>query len=61
MKNYKIRSRAFERNVRHWQIAKAMGITEFTLSRLLREELPPEKQEEILQIIDRIAEGGEHK
>ena len=56
MNNYEIRSHALKRGVRHWQIAKKMGLTEFSFSRILREELPEEKKAKIIHLIDEIAE-----
>ena len=57
-KNNDLRTKAKESRVGHWQIAAAMGITEFSFSRKLREELPDEEKRMIFEIIDRIAEGG---
>ena len=56
MNNYEIRSHALKRGVRHWQIAKKMGLMEFSFSRILREELPEEKKAKIIHLIDEIAE-----
>lgn len=40
--------------VPYWRIAKKMGVSENTLVRLMREELPEEKEKEIRLIIDEI-------
>lgn len=51
MKNEKIRKELKQNGVFLWQVAKALGVSEFTLVRWMREELPENKQEEILNII----------
>lgn len=56
--NQKIRRTAAGAGVKHWQIAEHMGVNEFTFSRMLRKELPPEKQEEILHIITELEREG---
>lgn len=55
MANMTIRLRAKSRGVPLWKVADALGISEPTLFRWLRRELPKEKCEEILGIIDRLA------
>ena len=39
-------------NMKNWELAKKMGVSEFTLSRKLREELPEEDQDELVRIIE---------
>ena len=56
MENAQIRSRAFEKGVLLWQVAEALGISDFSLSRRLRRELPEDERERMLQIIDEIAD-----
>ena len=56
MKNLRIRAEAERQRVKLWEVAAALGITDATLSRRLRTELPPEEQQRILDIIDRIKE-----
>lgn len=55
MANAIIREEAKERGVKLWQVADAMGIADFTLSRKLRKELPEDEQEKILEVIEKIA------
>ncbi len=43
-----------EKRIYQWEVAKVLGITEFTLTRWLREDLSHEKEEEIMKIIDQI-------
>lgn len=55
MSNQKIRGEIFNRGLRNWQIAKALGIHEATLSRWLREELTPERREKVLAAIEALS------
>lgn len=41
-----------------WKIAKAIGCHENTLYRRLREQLPEEEEDELIRVIERIAEEG---
>ena len=52
-----IRVAADSAKVRMWQIAKELGISEFTFSRRMREEFPAEKKQEILDVINNISQG----
>ncbi len=49
--NQKIRCTAATAGIKLWQIADKLGYTDSYFSRMLRKELPPEKQAEILHII----------
>lgn len=55
MCNMDIREYANKRNVRLWQIASQIGISDGNFSRKLRIELPEEKKVEIRAIIDGLA------
>lgn len=55
--NKDLRQAAKAANVRLWQIADALGITDATLSRRLRRELSREEKQKILEIIKSL-EGG---
>lgn len=59
MVNLDIRRTAAANGVRLWQIAEAYGMSDSSLSKMLRRELPPEKKQEILVIIDELAPGGD--
>lgn len=50
-RNLDIRTLARVENVKHWQIAEVLGVSEITFSRWLRKELSPEKKEEIRKAI----------
>ena len=58
--NHVIKNRARELGVCLWEIADALGISEATMTRLMRSEVSEEKRDELLQAIDRIAtqKGG---
>ena len=49
--NQKIRRTAAAAGVKLWQIATRLGITDSYFSRLLRKELPEDKQAQIMKII----------
>lgn len=55
MQNNDIRRTAAAHGIRLWQIAEAYGMADSTFSKMLRRELPPEKKQELLTIIDEIA------
>lgn len=56
MNNLDIR-RAIERNnIKYWQIADKLGITDGNFSRLLRKELEKSDKEEIFNIIKELKE-----
>ena len=55
LENTAIRTRAKEKGVRLWELAEIMGISEPTITRRLRRELPAEQQEKMLALIDEIA------
>ncbi len=53
--NQEIREYAAKRGVYLWEIALAMGISEPTMTRKLRTELPEDECRKIAQIINEIA------
>ena len=55
--NDDVKQKASERNVRLWQIAYSLGITDSSFSRRLRKELPCDEKERIFAIIDQLAES----
>ena len=55
--NKEIRTAAFSEGVRLWQVAQELGVTDSTFSRWLRRELSEERKTEVLQAIQRLAEG----
>ena len=61
MHNTKIKTYALQHGVKLWQIAEKLHISEATMTRMMRKELAPEKQQEIMQIIDQLSEGTRHE
>lgn len=53
MYNKKIRIALIEYGVKHYELAELLGISEPTLCRRLRSELPEEEQNRIVEIISR--------
>lgn len=54
--NQDVRQRASSAGLRLWQIAEALGIADYTLSRKLRKELPDEEKEQIFSVIQELAQ-----
>lgn len=59
MNNQEIRKTAKEKNVSLWEIADELKISEPTMTRKLRHELPEAEKTIILALIDKIAERRE--
>lgn len=57
MYNKEIREAAKAAGVKLWQIAAALGVNDGNFSRKLRQELPQEEKQKILNIIAAIARG----
>lgn len=51
MQNEKIRNALNAYSVKQWELAEIMGISEFSLSRKFRHELPEDKQNELIALI----------
>lgn len=51
MNGKEIRSQLTKANMKQWELAQKLGVSEATLIRWLRSEVSGEKQEKILQII----------
>ena len=58
MNNIKVRNAVKEKRLFYYEVAEMLGISEFTLSRKLRKELPQEEQEKIISVIDDFVKGG---
>lgn len=54
MANAEIRELIRKKRLRHYEIAEELGVNEFTFSRWLRNELPDEKKQEIIEAIEQI-------
>ena len=51
--NIKIRLKIFETGLKQWEVARLIGVSESKLSRMLRDELPEDEQNRIIDIIER--------
>lgn len=56
LNNQDIRKRSKEKKVPLWQVAKVMNISDPTMTRMLREELPQTEKEKFFKIIDELAQ-----
>ena len=52
MKNKRIRIAMIQNDVKQYEVAKILGISETSLCRKLREELPEDEQDEIIAKIE---------
>ncbi|MCI6651806.1 MAG: hypothetical protein MSH11_00060 [Ruminococcus sp.] len=57
LSNNEVRKKAKEQGVRLWEVAEVLNISEPTMTRKLRKELPTAEKERILSIIEDIASG----
>lgn len=58
MNNFEIRETMKENRLYNYEVAAALGVSEFTLSRKLRNELDQEEKEKILGIIEKLVKGA---
>ena len=61
LENQDIRNTAKEKGVNLWEIAEYLKISDPTMTRRLRRELPQSKKNRILEIIDTIAQRKAEK
>ena len=54
MKNTDIRSLIENHKLKHWQIAEAIGVSEFTFCRWLRKEFTADQKELVLSAIAKL-------
>ena len=52
LRNEQIRTAMFKSNVKQWEVAEQLGVSEVTVCRWLRSELPKDKKVQILQAIE---------
>lgn len=55
MRNKEIRIAMLDAGVKQWQIARALGLHEASLSRKMRSELPETEQRKIFEIIEELS------
>lgn len=53
MNNLKIRVAMISNNVKQWEVAELLKVSEPSLSRMLRHELPEEEQDRIINLIEK--------
>ena len=58
MQNARVRQAARAANVPLWKLADALGISEASMTRLLRHKLEPERDQLILDAITALDAGG---
>jgi len=51
MKNFLIRERIKQSGLTHWEVAEALGVSEFTFCRWLRKEIEGERLEQVMNAI----------
>lgn len=56
--NQDIRTAARQARVPLWKIADALSVSESTLTRMMRHELPKDKHDQIMSIIEKEAAHG---
>ena len=52
VKNAKVKVALIENGMKQWQLAQLMGVHEATLSKRMREELPSEEQDRMIDLIE---------
>ena len=57
MRNADINERLLTHHIYRWQLAEAMGVSEYTICRWMRHELSPERRTAALEAIERIIQG----
>jgi len=55
MFNREIRVSLLMNNIKHYEIAEALGVTEFTFARWLRKELSAERKQHVLKAIETLS------
>lgn len=56
MANIEIRNALKKKRMFNYELAELLGVTEWTLSRKLRKELPPDEKQKILDIIEKVGD-----
>lgn len=59
MKNQALRQAAKAAKVQLWRIAEVLGVSEPTMTRKLRRELPENEKQQMLKIIEQLAKEAE--
>ena len=59
MNNNEVRKALKSNGVFLWEVGNALGVSESTMTRMMRTEIPEEKKQKILEAIQRIREERE--
>lgn len=51
MKNIKIRQALLSAGLKNYELAEMLGVSEWTLSRRMRKEMPEDEQKRIIELI----------
>lgn len=54
MTNLEIRQAIFAKGLKHWQIAKAMNVSEGTFSRWMRYEMDEDRKKDVMKVIKKL-------
>ncbi len=57
MYNLEVRLKIKQNRLRHYEVARALGITEYTFCKWLREEMNEERKSLVLSAIDKLIRG----
>ena len=58
MNNFEIREAMKDNRLYNYEVAAALGVSEFTLSRKLRNELGQEEKTKVLEAIEKLLKGA---
>lgn len=60
MRNERIKEAMKRQGLKQWEVAELIGISEFTMCRKMRHELPAEEQDQIVRLIEERKGNDEH-
>lgn len=60
MKNKEIKFAIMEKGLKQWQVAKALGVSESTFYRMLRNELSEDEKKTVLEAIAKCGKENEN-
>lgn len=58
MTNKRVRDELIRNGMFLWKLAKLMGVSEASVTRMMREELPEDRQDELIDLIRKGANNG---
>lgn len=56
--NKKVRLTLMEQGVKYYELADLMGVSEATLGRKLRKEMPEEEQQRLVKLVEEAVKNG---